>query len=39
LEDKNKSLTSLCAANAQTEADAKAYTVAATMKAVQGDTY
>jgi SPFH domain / Band 7 family len=36
LEDKNKSLTSLRAANAQTEADAKAYAVAATMKAVQG---
>ena len=36
LEDKNKSLTALRAANAQTEADAKAYAVAATMKAVQG---
>jgi hypothetical protein len=36
LEEKNKSLTALRSANAQTEADAKAYAVAATMKAVQG---
>ncbi|WDS37919.1 SPFH domain-containing protein [Pseudoxanthomonas sp.] len=36
LEEKNKRLTALRATNAQTEADAKAYGVAATMKAVQG---
>lgn len=36
LEEKNKNLTALRASNAQTEADAKAYAVAATMKAVQG---
>ncbi len=36
LEEKNKRLTALRASNAQTEADAKAYAVAATMKAVQG---
>lgn len=36
LKDKNKSLTSLSAANAQIEADAKTCAVAATMKAVQG---
>lgn len=36
LEEKNKDLTALRGANAQTEADAKAYAVAATMKAVQG---
>lgn len=35
LEEKNKSLTTLRATNAQTEADAKAYAIAATMKAVQ----
>ena len=36
LEEKNKSLAALRATNAQTEADAKAYGVAAVMKAVQG---
>jgi hypothetical protein len=36
LEEKNQSLTALRTANARTEADAKAYAVAATMKAVQG---
>lgn len=36
LEEKNKSLTTLRATNAQTEADARAYAVASTMKAVQG---
>ena len=36
LEEKNKELTASRAANAQTEADAKAYAVAATMKAIQG---
>jgi hypothetical protein len=36
LEEKNKSLTALRSANAQIEADAKAYAVAATMKAVHG---
>ncbi|KQX97812.1 hypothetical protein ASD22_11430 [Rhodanobacter sp. Root480] len=36
LEEKNKSLTMLRATNAQTEADAKAYGIAASMKAVQG---
>jgi hypothetical protein len=36
LEEKNKELTAARAANAQTEADAKAYGVAATMKAIQG---
>lgn len=35
LEEKNKSLTTLRATNAQVEADAKAYAIAATMKAVQ----
>jgi hypothetical protein len=36
LEEKNKNLTALKAANARTEADAKAYGVEATMKAVEG---
>lgn len=36
LEEKNQSLTALRTTNARTEADAKAYAVAATMKAVQG---
>jgi hypothetical protein len=36
LEEKNKDLTALRASNAQTEADAKAYGVAANMKAIQG---
>lgn len=36
LEEQNKNLTSLRATNAQTEADAKAYAVSATMKAVHG---
>lgn len=36
MEEKSKELTASRAANAQTEADAKAYAVAATMKAIQG---
>jgi len=36
LEEKNKQLTGLRAANAQVDADAKAYAVSAVMKAVQG---
>ncbi|WP_266160148.1 SPFH domain-containing protein [Dyella silvatica] len=36
LEQQNKNLTALRSDNAKTEADAKAYAVAATMKAVQG---
>ena len=36
IEGQNKSLTSLRAGNAQIDADAKAYAIAATMKAVQG---